>query len=67
LKIQNDPEVQRAISDMANYIAKYRNGIAGTNVTGNEEKFLESIIPTIKDNPDNAIAKIQSNIMQSFN
>lgn len=52
---------------MTNFIAKYRNGIAGTSVTSNEEDFLNNIIPTITNNPDNAIAKIQSNMSQSFN
>lgn len=52
---------------MTNFVAKYRNGIAGTSVTANEEDFLKNIIPSLTNNPDNAIAKIDSNVGTSFN
>lgn len=65
LKFKDNPEVQGLMADMSNFVAKYRNGIAWSSITSWETWFLEPLVADIKNNPKNAIAKINS-IQQSL-
>jgi len=67
LKFREDPNTQSVISDMTNFIAKYRNGIWWTSITAGETDFLTPIIAEITNNPKNAIAKINSIQKTLFN
>jgi uncharacterized protein YoaH (UPF0181 family) len=60
IKFSDDPGVQWLLWDMANFVAKYRNAIAWSAITTWEAGFLEPLIADIKDNPKNAIAKVNS-------
>jgi len=48
------------LADMTGFISKYRNEISGATVTPSEATTLEPLLANIKDQPQNAIAKIES-------
>lgn len=48
------------MADMTGFISKYRNDISGSTVTASESEALAPLLASIKDNPQNAMAKIES-------
>jgi len=59
-KFVADKNFQSLSSDLTGLISEWRLKMAGSNVTEAELKFLDDLIPTVKDNPFNAIEKIKS-------
>jgi len=53
-----DSDFQEMLWNLALYVAEYRNKISGTAVTESESKFLDNVIPSIRDNPEKAFWKI---------
>lgn len=49
--IEWNPEFTETLSNMATFVAEYRNKISGTAVTESESKFLENVIPTVNQAP----------------
>ena len=56
LKNQNFQQVESALTAL---VADWRHQMAGSAVTETELKMIDSLIPSVKDNPYNAIQKIQ--------
>lgn len=56
LKNQNFQQLESALTSL---VADWRHQMAGSAVTETELKMIDSLIPNVKDNPYNAIQKIQ--------
>lgn len=65
-----DEEYQKMLWDLKLYIAEYRNQISGSAITASEWEFLDDVIATINDKPENALWKIKAvkeNVINSYN
>ena len=51
-------EAQRIKTDVTSIVAEMRNRLSGTAVTENEQRFLEPLIPSLNDSPQNFMIKL---------
>ena len=58
-KLKNDKEWQQIASKLTALVSDWRKQMAWSNVTERELQMLNELLPAIKDNPYNAITKIQ--------
>lgn len=58
-KFKSSPEFQSLAANLAGLTAEWRKNLVGTAATENELKFIQELVPTVSDNPFNAIKKIE--------
>lgn len=58
-KFAKDTELQKLSSGLTSFVSEWRKEMAWSNVTESELRMLDELMPALKDNPYNAITKIQ--------
>lgn len=69
-KLKRDEEGQQIASRLTSLVTDWRKEMAWSNVTDRELKMIDELLPSIKDNPYNAITKIeefQSYMLKTLN
>jgi hypothetical protein len=59
-KFYADPAFQDLQSTSRALVTEWRKAIAGSAISANEQAFIDELIPSVKDNPFNAMQKILS-------
>ena len=58
-KFMKDEDYQKIASSITNYVSDWRHEMLGSATTATELKMIDDLLPSVTDNPFNAITKIE--------
>ena len=58
-KFLKDEDFQKISAAVVNFVADWRHEMLGSATTATELKMIDDLLPSVTDNPYNAIVKIQ--------